>query len=94
MRADDIVTRLSALAHDARLDICRALARAGAEGLAAADLAGRAKITPPSLTHHAKILMHAGILGQERQGRSVVYRLRPEAVGDVAEALATLAAEA
>lgn len=69
-----MVKRLSALAHDHRLAIFRALVRAGASGLSAGSLSDRLDLPPSSLSFHIANLRHAGLVTDERVGRSIIYR--------------------
>ena len=74
MEAPEAVTALSALAQEHRLALFRLLVQAGAEGMAAGALAERLGIPNSSLSFHLAGLARAGLIGQERQGRSLVYR--------------------
>lgn len=71
---DAMVKRLSALAHDHRLAIFRVLVRAGASGLPAGDIADKLDLPPSSLSFHIANLRNAGLVSDERAGRSIIYR--------------------
>jgi len=62
----------AALGSEQRLDVLRALVRAGPEGLSIGDLGKRCGVTGSTLTHHMKILAGAGLVTQEKQGRSII----------------------
>jgi DNA-binding transcriptional ArsR family regulator len=62
----------AALGSEQRLGVLRALVRAGPEGLSIGDLGARTGVTGSTLTHHLKLLSAAGLLKQERQGRSTI----------------------
>lgn len=62
----------AALGSEQRLTVLRALVRAGPEGLSMGDLGARAGVTGSTLTHHLKILVGAGLVTQEKRGRSVI----------------------
>lgn len=62
----------AALGSEQRLSVLRSLVRAGPEGLAIGDLGDRTGVTGSTLTHHLKILTAAGLVKQERQGRSTI----------------------
>lgn len=68
------VSALAALAQEHRLAIFRLLIQAGEEGLAAGAIAERLGIPASSLSFHLAQLNRAGLVGQERQGRSIRYR--------------------
>jgi DNA-binding transcriptional ArsR family regulator len=73
MKTSDAVAALGALAQDNRLDVFRLLVQAGAEGMAAGDIAERLKISPPTLSFHLAQLRQAGLLVMRRDGRSLIY---------------------
>jgi len=62
----------AALGSEQRLEVLRHLVRAGPEGLAIGELGARSGITGSTLTHHMKILASAGLVTQERKGRSII----------------------
>lgn len=73
MDADTIIRALSALAQGHRLAAFRLLVQAGASGLPAGVLAERLGVPNSSLSFHLAQLSHAGLIRQERQGRSLIY---------------------
>ena len=74
MQEANVIRSLSALAHEARLRVFRALVVAGAEGLTPSALAEQLGIAPNALSFHLKELFHADLVSQERHGRNVLYR--------------------
>lgn len=74
MHEDQVIRSLSALAHEARLRVFRALVVAGPEGLTPGALAEQLGVAPNALSFHLKELSHAELVSQERQGRNVLYR--------------------
>jgi len=62
----------AALGSKHRLAVLRALVRAGPEGLSIGELGARTGVTGSTLTHHMKILAQAGLVAQERRGRSII----------------------
>jgi len=42
------------------------------------DLANRFHLSRPAISHQLKVLLHAGLLVQERDGRERVYRVDAE----------------
>lgn len=74
MKEANVIRSLSALAHEARLRVFRALVVAGPEGLTPSALAEQLGIAPNALSFHLKELFHADLVSQERQGRNVLYR--------------------
>ena len=64
---------MSALAHESRLTIFRALVQAGAAGLHAGKISEMLQIPPSSLSFHLKELAHADLVTSTQQGRFVTY---------------------
>ena len=62
----------AALGSEQRLSVLRCLVRAGHAGLSIGELGRRSGVTGSTLTHHMKILAQAGLVTQERQGRSII----------------------
>jgi DNA-binding transcriptional ArsR family regulator len=74
MEAKDVVRGLAALAHELRLRVFRMLVVAGPTGLTPGTIAGQLDIPNATLSFHLKELMNAGLVTQERDGRSLIYR--------------------
>ncbi|MFQ1700503.1 ArsR/SmtB family transcription factor [Loktanella agnita] len=64
----------SAMGSESRLDVLQALVRAGSAGLLVGDIQSRTGIPPSTLAHHLKFLTAAGLILQEKQGRTVMNR--------------------
>jgi DNA-binding transcriptional ArsR family regulator len=73
MQLPTAVEALSALAQGHRLAVFRLLVRAGAEGLAAGEIAREVGALPNTLSSHLTILGHAGLIQSRRDGRSIIY---------------------
>ncbi len=76
-QTDDIsvevaASTFAALGSEQRLNVLRVLVRAGGEGLSIGDLGERSGVTGSTLTHHMKILAQAGLVTQQKQGRSII----------------------
>lgn len=67
------VSALGALAHEGRLDIFRLLVRAGADGMAAGDIARATDAAASTLSANLSILSRAGLVDSRRDGRSIIY---------------------
>ncbi|MEO9518309.1 MAG: metalloregulator ArsR/SmtB family transcription factor [Paracoccaceae bacterium] len=75
--ADDLdllnaAASFAALGSEQRLSVLRTLVRAGSNGLSIGELGTRTGVTGSTLTHHVKILAQAGLVTQERRGRSII----------------------
>ena len=77
------IKRLSALAHDKRLQIFRRLVRKGPDGMAAGDLARALDIANNTLSANLLILSNAGLVAARREGRSIIYSVKFEAMRDL-----------
>lgn len=80
MEVKSAVAALTALAQESRLRAFRLLVPAGTEGLAAGEIAEQLGVPPATLTFHLKELSHAGLIDSRREGRSIRYAIRAEAV--------------
>ena len=65
---------LAALAQPMRLRIFRALVGTAPDGLTPGVLAALLDVPASTLSFHLKELMHASLVTQERDGRSLIYR--------------------
>jgi DNA-binding transcriptional ArsR family regulator len=83
MEKHDAVTALAALAQDNRLDVFRLLVEAGPEGMPAGEVAAVLKLPPNTLTFHFDRLRHAALVRVRREGRSMIYAARFDAMNDL-----------
>ena len=74
MRAESAVDALAALAQEHRLALFRLLVQAGEQGMAAGAIAEALGVPNSSLSFHLTQLRNAGLILQERQHRSLIYR--------------------
>lgn len=74
MKENNAVLALAALAQSMRLRIFRRLVGAGPQGLTPGALSAVLKVPASTLSFHLKELMRAGMVTQERAGRSLIYR--------------------
>jgi ArsR family transcriptional regulator len=63
----------SALGQDTRLEVFRLLVKAGSTGMAAGEIAGALDVRQNTLSNNLSILLAAGLVRNEREGRSVRY---------------------
>ena len=80
METTDAVTALAALAQENRLDVFRLLVEAGPEGMPAGEVAAVLGLAPNTLTFHFDRLRGAGLVTVRREGRSMIYAARYEAM--------------
>ncbi len=74
MEEKTAVTSLAALAQGMRLRVFRALIGAGPAGMTPGALSAMLDVPASTLSFHLKELMHADLVSQQRDGRSLIYR--------------------
>ena len=74
MKAATAIEALGALAQDHRLKLFRLLVQAGEKGMPAGAIAEVLGVPNSSLSFHLSQLREAGLILQERQHRSLIYR--------------------
>lgn len=74
MEEEGAVTLLAALSQPMRLRIFRALVGAARQGLSPGVLSAMLDVPSSTLSFHLKELLHAGLVTQQRSGRSLIYR--------------------
>ncbi|MCY4462033.1 MAG: helix-turn-helix transcriptional regulator [Albidovulum sp.] len=72
LSADEAARMFSALGSKQRLVVLRSLVRAGPEGITIGELGQRSGIEGSTLTHHLNFLARAGLVLQEKRGRSTI----------------------
>ncbi len=83
MEIKSATTALSALAHPSRLAAFRLLAKRGPEGIPAGEIAAELGVASPTLSFHLSQLVHAGLIDSRREGRTIFYGLRVEAIQEL-----------
>jgi ArsR family transcriptional regulator, arsenate/arsenite/antimonite-responsive transcriptional repressor len=83
MESNLAIDRLSALAQSGRLSVFRLLVRAGPEGVPAGEVAAAVGLAPNTLSSQLNILVQAGLITGTRDGRSIRYAARPEALSEL-----------
>ena len=68
------IAALAALSQGMRLRIFRTLVAGGAQGFTPGALAATLDVPASTLSFHLKELMHADLVSQQRDGRSLIYR--------------------
>lgn len=78
MKIDDAASRLEALGNPTRLQIYRALVKAGEPGMAVGKLQAKLGLPASTLSHHLKTLVFVGLITQERQTTTLICRANYE----------------
>lgn len=87
MKAETAVEALGALAQEHRLTLFRLLVQAGDKGMPAGAIAEALGVPNSSLSFHLAQLKNAGLILQERQHRSLIYRANYEAMNRLVDYL-------
>jgi DNA-binding transcriptional ArsR family regulator len=74
VKASSAIEALAALAQGHRLALFRLLVQAGDSGMSAGAIAENLGVPKSSLSFHLTQLRNAGLILQERQHRSLIYR--------------------
>jgi ArsR family transcriptional regulator, arsenate/arsenite/antimonite-responsive transcriptional repressor len=91
LSADDaaqLALRLKALADPARLRVLSILLASENQEACTCDLTGPLGLGQPTVTHHLRKLLDAGLVSAERRGVWTYYRLVPEQLRALVGALA------
>ena len=83
--ADTLARGFAALADPVRLKLLSLIADAGT--ICSCDLTGPLGKSQPTVSHHTKILVDAGLITGERQGRWVWWQIVPARVDALRDAL-------
>ena len=85
--ADDLASLLKVLADPARLRLLSMVANADTGEACACDLVEPIGRAQPTVSHHLSLLVDAGLLEREKRGRWAWYRVVPERLAAVRDAL-------
>ncbi|RJK97484.1 ArsR/SmtB family transcription factor [Vallicoccus soli] len=82
-----LAVRLKALADPVRVQLVSYLLARPALEACTCDLAPAVGLSEPTVSHHLKQLLQAGLVEKERRGANVFYRLVPDSVSAVGRTL-------
>jgi ArsR family transcriptional regulator len=86
--ADHLGAIFRVLGESARLQILSLIAAQPSQEVCACELVETLGLAQSTVSHHLKILYEAGLLAKERRGTWIYYRLLPEKLVMLREALA------
>jgi len=89
--ATEMAPLFAALADPARLRIVSMLAASPDGTACGCDLESPLGLSQPTVSHHLKILREAGLIEGERQGRWIHYRVVPDRLDEIRQAISPLA---
>jgi ArsR family transcriptional regulator len=87
--AETLARQFAALADPVRLRLVSLLATADGGAVCACDLVEPVGKSQPTVSHHLKVLVEAGLATSEKRGRNVWYGVVPAALEALRTALAT-----
>jgi ArsR family transcriptional regulator, arsenate/arsenite/antimonite-responsive transcriptional repressor len=90
-RAADLARLLKALADPTRLRLVSMVAAHEGGEACVCDLTGPLGLTQPTISHHLKILVDAGIFTRDKRGVWAYYALVPSALDALSAVLSTAA---
>jgi len=79
--AEEMSVLLKAIADPVRLRLVSLIASHQGGEACVCELTGAFELTPPTISHHLKILREAGLIGSERRGTWVYYWINPGVLG-------------
>ena len=87
--ADTLATAFKALADPTRLRLISLVAAHEDAEACVCDLTEPVGLSQPTVSHHLRLLVEAGILTREQRGRWAYYRLVPGSLDALAALIAT-----
>ncbi|MFF6902083.1 ArsR/SmtB family transcription factor [Streptomyces hydrogenans] len=85
--ADDLATALKVVADATRLRLLGLIRSQPSGEACTCDLTEPLGLTQPTVTHHLRVLYEAGFLEREKRGRQTYYRIAPESMSVLCQAL-------
>lgn len=85
--ADRLARVFKALGDPSRVKLLSLIAAAGSGGACVCDLVGPVDLAQPTVSHHMRQLVEAGLLTREQRGKWAYYRVAEESLRAVAQAL-------
>jgi DNA-binding transcriptional ArsR family regulator len=88
MKAPSAVAALAALGQRHRFAVFQLLVKAGPRGMSPGKMAGHTGLAPNALSFHLARLRAAGLITARRNGHSIIYAVRVEALNSLVGFLA------
>jgi ArsR family transcriptional regulator, arsenate/arsenite/antimonite-responsive transcriptional repressor len=82
-----LASRLKAVAEPARLRLVSLVLASPGQEACICDLTAPLGLSQPTVSHHMKVLVDAGLLTREKRGRWAYFRAVPQAFASLAQAL-------
>jgi ArsR family transcriptional regulator, arsenate/arsenite/antimonite-responsive transcriptional repressor len=87
--AERLAAALKAIADPARLRLISIVAASDSGEVCVCDFTGPIGLSQPTVSHHLKILVDAGVLTREQRGKWAYYRLVPDALDALGRLITT-----
>lgn len=87
VEAEHLASLLKAMAEPTRLRLLSLVAAHEGGEACVCDLTEPVGLSQPTVSHHLKILVDAGLLSRDKRGVWAYYRLMPERLQEAAQAL-------
>jgi ArsR family transcriptional regulator len=91
--AQRLAAVLKVIAEPTRLRLLSLVAAGPSREACICNLTGPVGLSQPTVSHHMKLLVDAGLLDREQRGKWAYYRLVPGALDTLAQLVATVTAE-
>lgn len=85
--ARELASVFKALSDPNRVRLISLIAAADGAGACICDLTGPVGLSQPTVSHHMRVLVEAGLVAREQRGRWAHFRLRESAFASLREAL-------
>ncbi len=85
--ATELARVFKAIADPVRLRLLSLIASHAGGEACVCDLSGAFALTGPTISHHLKVLREAGLVGSERRGTWIYYRVQPELLAQLSAVL-------
>lgn len=69
----EVLSAFSALSQPTRLDVFRLLVQAGTQGISAGEIGQKLDVRQNTMSANLAVLLNAGLIRNEREGRSIRY---------------------
>ena len=85
--AETLARMFKALGDPTRVKLLSMIAAASDNGACACDMTEPVGLSQPTVSHHLRLLVDAGLVTREQRGKWAYYRVVPEMLGSLAVAI-------